>query len=117
MSWFAYDTFVSDNCDYKFGCVGGFQLALFLYGICAFITACLFSFSYYLIYIKDIQSPSKRNLIITIIISALLGFTSPLYLSNAIGEEIGMVIGWVFISFIVSFTCYLLEKNITRHCS
>ena len=114
ITWYSYDIFILGRCDPKFGCMGGLQFLLFLYGTAAFVSSLSFLASYYLVLFRANIKQIKKSVIVTIIAGSVLSALAPVYLRNSIGDTPGMVIGWFAISLVMSSIFYLVQKNITR---
>jgi hypothetical protein len=109
--WSAIDVFVLNNCDHKFGCLGGFQFSLLIFGLCSFLSAIAFLPAYYLSLLK---LHLDKVIYIHLLISAfILSFSSIGVLRIADSSIPNMVITWFFYSFIVGLATFYISKNIT----
>ena len=112
--WYTFDIFILDHCDAKFGCIGGFQLIIYLHVILAIIMASIFSSSYYYIYKKYTLSLSKSIYIGTALLGFILSLLSPYYVRNFTNEIVVMILGWFIISLISSMLFYEIQRYLIK---
>ncbi len=102
-AWNAYETFILNVCDPKFGCSGGFQFGLFILFICAFLSASAIATSSLLLQKNNSVATTNETMVLIFCASVGLGVLSQSLLTN-FDSITSMVLGWFAISFIVGFS-------------
>jgi hypothetical protein len=110
--WNAIDMFVLNNCDHKFGCLGGFQIGLLVLSAVSFLSAVALSLAYCLLLHK--AHSAKINFIHLSISGLLLSCSSMSVLRITDSSMPNMIVSWFFYSFVIGLATFYISKNITR---
>ena len=99
--WFSLQWLVLDNCDPKFGCIGGIQFALFFSAIGGLVSSFSFAAAAFLPW-RNKRSISRKYFISTGIVGgAVLSVILPTVLSWGGGDIVGLVFMWFVLSVVI----------------
>lgn len=112
--WYAFDVFIHDQCDPKFGCMGTLSLNIFIYAFGALILAFAVTLAFYFIARKNITL-IKPYLLSSILIGILSSLILKPYIEyEFFSNDLGMLIGWFILAALLAYIVYLLQWNITN---
>ena len=106
--WLTFNALVLGNCDPKFGCLGGIQLAMLFHGVGGLVSSFIV-IGVFLFYKKRFRlTVSKATIISSITIGIVLGLFIPLLFAY------NLVIAWLFLAFLLSGIVFYLQRNTSK---
>ena len=112
--WYAFDVFVLDQCDPKFGCAGTFRLLLFIHGTAALLAAFAMLSSVVYLLKKHGYELDKRMLLGLTGVGIVLSVLSWAFLQSTFWELPGLLVGWFVIALLLSLAALSVSMKITK---